>query len=69
MFSCTDNKVSAVIGVTEDLTSKYSANDLIKVIAPYIGAKGGGGRPDMAQTGGTDLTQLNEAVDALRKAI
>ena len=69
LFSCTDNKVSAVIGVTEDLTSKYSANDLIKVIAPYIGAKGGGGRPDMAQTGGTDLTQLNEAVDALRKAI
>ncbi|MBP3545718.1 MAG: alanine--tRNA ligase [Alphaproteobacteria bacterium] len=69
LFSCTDNKVSAVIGVTEDLTSKYSANDLIKVIAPYIGAKGGGGRPDMAQTGGTDLTQLNEAVDALRKAL
>ncbi len=69
LFSCTDNKVSAVIGVTEDLTSKYSANDLIKVIAPYIGAKGGGGRPDMAQTGGTDLTQLNEAVDALRKSL
>ncbi len=69
LFSCTDNKVSAVIGVTEDLTSKYSANDLIKVIAPYIGAKGGGGRPDMAQTGGSDLSQLNEAVDALRKAI
>ncbi len=69
LFSCTDNKVSAVIGVTEDLTSKYSANDLIKVIAPYIGAKGGGGRPDMAQTGGSDLSQLNEAVDALRKAL
>ena len=69
LFSCYDDKVTAVIGVTEDLTAKYSANDLIKVIAPYIGAKGGGGRPDMAQTGGTDLTQLNEAVDALRKAI
>lgn len=69
LFSTNEGKVSAVIGVTNDLTSQHSANDLIKVVAPFIGANGGGGRPDMAQTGGADCTRINEAIDALRKAI
>ncbi len=69
LFSTNDGKVSAVIGVTDDLTAQYSANNLIKVVAPFIGANGGGGRPDMAQTGGADCSHINEAIDALRKAI
>ena len=47
LFSCNDGKVSAVIGVTDDLTAQYSAVSLIKEVAPFIGANGGGGRPDM----------------------
>ena len=69
LFSTNEGKVSAVIGVTNDLTSQHSANDLIKVVAPFIGANGGGGRPDMAQTGGADCSRIDEAIDALRKAI
>ncbi len=62
-------KVSAVIGVTDDLTGKYSAVGLIKTVAPFIGASGGGGRPDMAQTGGAETTRISEAIDALRQAV
>lgn len=69
LLACNDGKVSAVIGVTDDLTGKYSANNLVKVIAPFIGANGGGGRPDMAQTGGADTSKLDEAIAELRKAI
>lgn len=69
LLACNDGKVSAVIGVTDDLTGKYSANNLVKVIAPFIGANGGGGRPDMAQTGGADTSRLDEAIAELRKAI
>ena len=69
LFSCNEGKVSAVIGVTDDLTGKYSAVGLIKTVAPFIGASGGGGRPDMAQTGGAETTRISEAIDALRQAV
>lgn len=68
-FTINDGKVSVVIGVTDDLTSRVSAVNLVKAVAPYVGAQGGGGRPDMAQTGGTDDTQLDVAIDAIRKAL
>ena len=69
LFSCNEGKVSAVIGVTDDLTGKYSAVSLIKTVAPFIGANGGGGRPDMAQTGGAETSRINEAIEALRKSL
>lgn len=69
LFSCNDGKVSAVIGVTNDLTGKYSAVSLIKTVAPFIGANGGGGRPDMAQTGGAETSRIDEAINALRQAV
>jgi len=47
-----DGKASIVAGVTDDLTSRISAVDLVKVAAEALGGKGGGGRPDMAQAGG-----------------
>lgn len=68
-FTVNDGKVSVVIGVTDDLTGRISAVNLVKAVAPYVGAQGGGGRPDMAQTGGTDASQLDVAVDAIRKAL
>lgn len=69
LFSSTEGKVSVVIGVSDNIKERISANNLIKVIAPFVGAQGGGGRPDMAQTGGSDDSHLDEAIDALRQAI
>lgn len=69
LFSTTEGKVSVVIGVSDNLKDKTPATGLIKTVAPFVGAQGGGGRPDMAQTGGNDESRLDEAIDALRKAI
>lgn len=68
-FSPAEGKVSVVIGVSDNIKDRLPATNLIKVVAPFVGAQGGGGRPDMAQTGGSDDTRLNEAIDALRKTI
>lgn len=56
-----DGKVALVASVTQDLTSKIKAGDLVGHVAKQIGGKGGG-RPDMAQGGGTDVNQLNSAL-------
>jgi alanyl-tRNA synthetase len=55
------DKVSLVAGVTKDLTGRFKAGDLIKHVAAQIGGKGGG-RPDMAQGGGSDLLALPAAL-------
>jgi len=60
-----DGKASVVVGVTEDLTKRVSAVDLVKVAVAALGGKGGGGRPDMAQGGGPNA----DAADAALKAI
>ncbi|HHB92637.1 MAG TPA: alanine--tRNA ligase [Thioploca sp.] len=52
-----DNRISLVAAVTADLTSKIKAGDLMKYIAIQVGGKGGG-RPDMAQGGGSELDKL-----------
>jgi alanyl-tRNA synthetase len=59
-----ERKVSLILGVTHDLTQRFDANDLIKKIALHIGGTGGG-RPDFAQAGGTDLEKLDEALKAI----
>ena len=64
-----DGKVSIVAGVTEDLTSRISAVDLVRVAAEALGGKGGGGRPDMAQAGGPDNGNPSLALDAIRKKL
>ncbi len=56
-----DNKVSLVAGVTKDQTKKIKAGDLINVVASKVGGKGGG-RPDMAQAGGTQPEHLDDAL-------
>ncbi len=57
-------KVSLILGVTDDLTQRFNANDLIKKIALYIQGTGGG-RPDFAQAGGTNPEKLDQALKAL----
>ena len=56
-----DGKVSLIAGVTKELTKKVKAGDLIKMVAPLVDGKGGG-RPDMAQAGGTNPEGLPSAM-------
>lgn len=56
-----DNKVALIAGVTKDLTDRVKAGELIGVVAQQVGGKGGG-RPDMAQAGGSDVQALPAAL-------
>jgi alanyl-tRNA synthetase len=60
-----DGKVSLIAGVTSDLTGKVKAGELVNFVAQQVGGKGGG-RPDMAQAGGTDPEKLPEALASVR---
>ena len=64
----TDGKVSLVVMVTADLTDRIKADQLIRKIAPLVGG-GGGGRPDMAEAGGRDLSKLDEALEQTYQAV
>ena len=64
-----EGKASIVVGVTNDLTAKYSAVDLVRLGSAQVGGQGGGGRPDMAQAGGPDGSKTSAAIDAIKKAI
>jgi alanyl-tRNA synthetase len=60
-----DGKVSLIAGVTADLTGKLKAGELVNYVAQQVGGKGGG-RPDMAQAGGTDPAGLPSALQSVR---
>ena len=64
-----DGKAGLVVGVTEDLTKRFNAVDLVKKGAEVLGGKGGGGRPDMAQAGGPDGSKAEEALKAIEAAL
>ncbi|TPJ27444.1 alanine--tRNA ligase [Mesorhizobium sp. B2-8-3] len=64
-----DNKASVVVGVTDDLTGRFSAVDLVRVASAALGGQGGGGRPDMAQAGGPDASKADDAIAAVRAAL
>jgi alanyl-tRNA synthetase len=59
-----DGKVSLIAGVTPDVISKVKAGELVNFVAQQVGGKGGG-RPDMAQAGGTDPSGLAKALDGV----
>jgi alanyl-tRNA synthetase len=59
------SKVSLIAGVTSDLTSKIKAGELVNYVAQQVGGKGGG-RPDMAQAGGTDASKLPQALASVK---
>jgi alanyl-tRNA synthetase len=69
LVSVTDGKVALAVGVTEDLTKRVSAVDLVRAGAAAVGGKGGGGRPDMAQAGGPDAAQADQALAAIEQAL
>jgi alanyl-tRNA synthetase len=64
-----DGKAGVVVGVTDDLTPKFSAVDLVKRASEALGGKGGGGRPDMAQAGGPDGAKADAALKAIEAVI
>jgi len=63
-----EGKAGIVVGVTQDLTGRYNAVDLVRKGAEALGGKGGGGRADMAQAGGPDGSKAQAALDAGRRA-
>jgi len=63
-----DNKVHLVAMVTKDLTKRFHAGDIVKKVAQLVGGNGGG-RPDMAQAGGTKVDKLSEALDMVYKVV
>lgn len=64
-----DGKAAVAVGVTDDLTSKLSAVDLVRAGSAALGGKGGGGRPDMAQAGGPDVDKADEALAAITSQV
>ncbi|WP_159739592.1 alanine--tRNA ligase [Vibrio atypicus] len=60
-----DGKIGLIAGVTKDLIGKVKAGDLVKMVAEQVGGKGGG-RPDMAQAGGTDVSALPAAIQSVQ---
>jgi alanyl-tRNA synthetase len=64
-----DGKAGLVVGVTDDLTGRFSAVELVRTGAEVLGGKGGGGRPDMAQAGGPDGSKADAALSAIEAVI
>ena len=63
-----DGKVSLILAVSKDLHGRFTAQSLIKDVAAAIGGSGGG-RPDMAQAGGTDATGIDKAFAILESLL
>ncbi len=68
-ISTFEEKVGVAVGVTNDLTSKYDAVKLAKIASEVLGGKGGGGRKDFAQAGGTDKNKIEDAFKAVTDKI
>ena len=64
-----EGKAGIVVGVTDDLTARFNAVDLVRRGAEALGGKGGGGRPDMAQAGGPDGSKAEAALAAIAAAL
>jgi alanyl-tRNA synthetase len=63
-----DGKAQLVLTVSRQLTDRYKAGELIRAIALIVGGSGGG-RPDMAQAGGTEPGKLDEAIEAVYRGV
>ncbi|MDC2987108.1 alanine--tRNA ligase [Candidatus Pelagibacter bacterium] len=68
-ISIFEEKVGLAVGISQDLTSKYDAVDLVKTASSILGGKGGGGRKDFAQSGGVNKNKIQEAFKEISKKI
>ena len=69
VFTSKDGKVGVAVGITEKLTNKFDAVQLVKISSEIIGGQGGGGRKDFAQAGGQDQFKIDEAFKKLKTLI
>jgi alanyl-tRNA synthetase len=69
LIAVDEGRASLVVGVTDDLTKRFSAVDLAKAGAVVLGGTGGGGRPDMAQAGGPNGAAANDVVAMIEKTL
>lgn len=69
LIAVNDGKASIAAAVTDDLTDRFSAVDLVRAGVEALGGKGGGGRTDMAQGGGPDGSKANDALAAVKAAL
>lgn len=66
LASVSDGKITLVAGVSQDLTKQIRAGDLVNHVATQVGGKGGG-KPDLAMAGGTDVTKLDSALQSVQQ--
>ena len=69
LVSTAEGKASIVVGVSPDLTARFSAVELVRAASAAVGGKGGGGRADLAQAGGPDAARADAALAAVRAAL
>ena len=69
VYAIKDNKVGLAIGITQELSKKINAVDLIKIGSEIIGGKGGGGRADFAQAGGSLIEKIDESFEKIKNLI
>ncbi len=69
LIADTGAKPAVAAGVTDDLTARLSAVDMVRAAVGALGGKGGGGRPDMAQGGGADIAGADAAIAAVEAVI
>lgn len=69
VIAVNDGKASIAAAVTDDLTGRFSAVDLVRAGVEALGGKGGGGRPDMAQGGGPDGSKAGDALAAVKAVL
>jgi len=69
IYAINDNKVGLAVGVTKTLESKFDAVKIVRAGSEIIGGKGGGGRADFAQAGGTQPDKIQESFENIKKLI
>jgi alanyl-tRNA synthetase len=69
LVAVNDGRATVAVGVTDDLTARRDAVQLVRAAVSALGGQGGGGRPDMAQGGGPDGSKADQAIDAIRSAL
>ena len=69
LIAVNEGKASVALGVTDDLTGRRNAVDLVRIAVTELGGQGGGGRPDFAQGGGPEGAKADNAIAAVRDAL
>jgi alanyl-tRNA synthetase len=69
LVSTDQNKVSIIVGLTDDLTNIYDATNIVKVASTIVGGKGGGGRKDLAQAGGNIPDKADKIYNEIKKEV